>query len=119
MGVEEEAIEESVIIWRHKRDEVCGEHLENIAWIKPERGENYALNHLLLICFHFLKPKDVPRGLDEGEEGQLDGQCIGSQWPVLAELYPSRIPVNCLFDLKGKPNLEHFRDSRDNSHHME
>ena len=119
MGVEEEAIEQSVIIWRHKRDEVCGEHFENVAWVKPERGEYYALNHLLLICFYLLKPKDVPRGLDEGKKRKLNDQCTGSQWPVFSKFHPPGVPVNCKFNLGRKPNLKDFRNCRDGSHHLE
>ena len=118
MGEEEESVEELVIIRRQERDEVGSKYLEDTGGVQSEGGKNYPLYHLLFICFHFFKAKNVPGGLHEGEEGQLGGQCIGSQWLLLAEPYPSWVPADCLFDLSGETDLQYFRDGRNNPHHV-
>ena len=108
MGEEEESIEEFVIIWRQERDEVGGKYLEDTGGIKSEGGKNYPLYHLLLISFHFVEAKDMPGRLHEGEEGQLGGQCIGSQWLHPAEPRPSWAPADCLFNFTGEIDLQYF-----------
>ena len=107
MGEEEESVEELVIIRRQERDEVGSKYLEDTGGVKSEGGKNYPLYHLMLISFHFVEAKDMPGRLHDGEECQLGGQCVGSQWLHLAEPRPSWAPADCLFNFTGEIDLQY------------